>query len=44
MNIDVGAPEELVDLDQYPVLDPESSGFRAVVNKARVLWCAPGSR
>jgi len=28
MNIDVGAPEELVDLDQYPVLDPESSGFR----------------
>lgn len=35
MNIDIGAPEQLVDFDQYPVLDPASSGFRAVVHKAR---------
>ena len=41
MDIDATTPELLVDLDRYPVLDPDAAQYRRVVDEAAprcALW------
>ncbi len=43
MDIDVSAPEQLVDLDRYPVLAPGSTGYRQVVAQGQAQLAALGA-
>jgi hypothetical protein len=43
MDIEAPAPEQLVDLDRYPVLAPDSVDFRLVVERGRAQMAALGA-
>jgi hypothetical protein len=40
---DTTAPVQLVDLDRYPVLDPDAAGFRRVADEGRAQLAARGA-